>query len=72
MQEKKEKNFILEFYEGLPFGNKGVFVNHIAKLTGFTSTGVRNKIRDNRWTPLERNAVTQLMSNELLTAKKNG
>lgn len=72
MQEKKEKNFILEFYEGLPFGNKGVFVNHIAKLTGFTSTGVRNKIRDNRWTPLERNAVAQLMSNKLLTVKKNG
>lgn len=69
MQEKKEKNFILEFYEGLPFGNKGVFVNHIAKLTGFTSTGVRNKIRDNRWTPLERNAVRQLMSNKLLQVK---
>lgn len=69
MQEKKEKNFILEFYEGLPFGNKGVFVNHIAKLTGFTSTGVRNKIRENRWTPLERNAVRQLMSNKRLQVK---
>ncbi len=61
MQEKKEKNLIRDFHQGLPFGLKGRLVVEIAALVGYTTTAVENRIKADRWSPVEREGIMRLL-----------
>lgn len=58
MQETDvKKDFIQEYYEALPFSNKGRFILWIQTQTNRSYCTVYLKIRKGRWSPLERDAV---------------